>query len=252
MSDDRGLTDEARMVRRAQQVAMGFADAGLSQAEMMLRRVSPEGRAQARREREARARARRPAVIAAAVAVALLAGSAVGGAPLAAIMLSAALMAAVVVLILFQTRPKPVTSEILVRRTPLHQLPAQANAWLERQRPVLPAPAVRLTDDLARRLSELEPQLARLSPEQPAADAVRKLVAIELPGLVEGYRAIPPSMRAQPRPDGRTADAQLVDGLRLIDGEVVRMTEQLARGALDEVATQGRYLELKYPGEGEL
>ena len=42
------------------------------------------------------------------------------------------------------------------------------------------------------------------------------------------------------------------EGLRLIDGEVARMTEQLARGAFDEVATQRRYLELKYSGEGGL
>ena len=63
---------------------------------------------------------------------------------------------------------------------------------------------------------------------------------------------MPVSLRARAGADGRTADAQLVDGLALIDGEVARMTEQLARGAFDEVATQGRYLELKYRGEGEL
>jgi hypothetical protein len=38
----------------------------------------------------------------------------------------------------------------------------------------------------------------------------------------------------------------------VIDAEVTRMTEQLARGAFDEVATQRRYLELKYDGAGSL
>ena len=221
----------------------------LSQAEMMIRRVSPEGRAAARREAAARARARRPATIAAIASVLLLIGMAMVGAPLAAILLSAAVLVALTLLVFHQTRPARVTTEVLVRRTPLPELPARAGAWLADQRRALPAPAVQLTDVLARRLDELQPQLARLSPDEPAGEAVRKLLATELPGLVDGWRAIPPSLRTQPRPDGRTADTHLVDGLKLIDGEVARMTEQLARGAVDEVATQRRYLELKYSGE---
>ena len=43
------------IVRRARGVAAGLADVGLTQAEDLLRRLSPEGRAQARRERDARA-----------------------------------------------------------------------------------------------------------------------------------------------------------------------------------------------------
>ena len=52
-----------------------------------------------------------------------------------------------------------------------------------------------------------------------------------------------------PQSDGRTPDAQLTDGLRLIDAELARMTDQLAGGTLDAVTVQGRYLELKY-GDG--
>ena len=47
--DRTGQGDE--IVRRARGVAAGFADVGLTQAEELLRRLSPEGRAQARREK---------------------------------------------------------------------------------------------------------------------------------------------------------------------------------------------------------
>ena len=44
------------MISRARNIAVRLADVGLTQAEELLRRMSPEGREQARREREARAR----------------------------------------------------------------------------------------------------------------------------------------------------------------------------------------------------
>lgn len=248
MGDERSPTDADRLIGRARDVALGLADTGLTRAEAMLHRVSPAGRARARREREARARARRPVWVAAIGAVMVLASTALMGASPVVLLGLAVLLVAAVVLIAVQVRPAPVTGEILVRRTALPDLTRQAQTWLDRQRDALPAPALPLADALAHRLAELQPQLARLSPEEPAAEAVRKLIATELPGLVDGWRGVPPSLRTRPQADGRTPDAQLVDGLRLIDGEVARMTEQLARGALDEVATQGRYLELKYRG----
>ena len=50
MDDNSG--QRAPMIDRARSVAAGFADVGLTQAEELLRRLSPEGRGQARRERE--------------------------------------------------------------------------------------------------------------------------------------------------------------------------------------------------------
>ena len=251
MSDERGSTGE-QLVRRAQQLAIGLADTGLTQAEEMLRRVSPEGRAQAKRERQARARRRnrlmgRMVVVAlvAMLVLYLLAIAGIGGPAVAGAVATAAILFAIVTL---RGRSGAPEREALAT-TDLRRLPTQTGAWLATQRPALPAPAVRLTDALGRRLEELEPQLARLSPQEPAAEAVRKLVGTELPALIEGWQGVPPSLRAQPQASGRTPDAQLLDGLRLIDEEVARMTEQLARGALDEVATQGRYLELKYRGD---
>jgi len=240
------------MMRRAHKLALGFADTGLTQAEEMLRRVSPEGRAQARRERAARNRRRNRllgqlvlALLASLLVMAML-GEVVS--PAIAMVAAASAMVLLTMLIASRARPRAPGREALVGAD-LSALPAEASVWLAAQRRALPAPALQLTDTLSRRLDELAPQLARLDRREPAGDAVRKLIATELPGLVEGWRGVPVSLRGVPQADGRTPNAQLVEGLQLIDEEVARMTEQLARGALDEVATQGRYLELKYRGD---
>ena len=250
MDRNRTPTEAEELLGRAQRVAIGLADTGLTQAEAMLHRVSPEGRAQARRTREARRR-RRNAVLGQVVLVALPAViiAAIIGmlTPYAAPAMLAALLVTLIAVFLFARRmDRPADAPVQLAATALPALPAQAGEWLDQQRLALPAPAVRLADQLQVRLNELAPQLARVPANDPAGDAVRKLLATELPHLVTGYQGVPRSLRTQPQADGRTPDAQLLDGLRVIDGEVARMTEQLARGALDEVATQGRYLELKY------
>ena len=50
--------------------------------------------------------------------------------------------------------------------------------------------------------------------------------------------------------NGKTPDAQLLDGLRLIEQEIGEMTHKLAEGDLDSLATRGRFLEIKYRGDG--
>ncbi|MFP5455352.1 MAG: hypothetical protein ACLGHK_07630, partial [Alphaproteobacteria bacterium] len=75
----------------------------------------------------------------------------------------------------------------------------------------------------------------------------RKLMAEELPELVEGYKQVPEGMRRAER-NGSSPDRQLVEGLKVVDDELRRMGEQLVSGDLDKLATQGRYLELKYRG----
>ena len=50
--------------------------------------------------------------------------------------------------------------------------------------------------------------------------------------------------------DGIIPENQLLDGLKVVDTELSRMSEQLARGDLERLATQGKYLELKYQSGG--
>ena len=228
-----------------------------SQAQSMIMRVSPEGRARAQKERERQQRATNRVVgwiAVAALVVTLLAwlidakvfalGTAgVGGA------IVAFLVACAVIVMIARDRP---ASAADITRSPLDQLPAGVEAWLDRQRPSLPAPAVVLLDSLSVRLGDLAPQLATLDANGPAAESVRRLLATDLPALVKGYQDVPTSLRARAGDNGQSADAHLLHGLGVVDGEIGRMTEQLARGAFDELATQHRFLELKYEGAGGL
>lgn len=151
-----------------------------------------------------------------------------------------------IALAVFPTTPAP-TAERL-RETNIRALPAQTQAWLETQRPALPAPAVTLVNQIGARLQTLEPQLAQLNDDDPAAQDVRKLLGEQLPEFVKGYAGVPLPLRGVER-NGRTPDEQLVDGLKVIDEQIADMTRQLAQGSLDSLETRGRFLEIKYRGE---
>ena len=141
---------------------------------------------------------------------------------------------------LFTAEPEARVEEL--PQIALKALPSRTEQWLESQRPALPAPANRLLDQIGVRLEGLAPCVQGLSETEPAAREVRRLVGEELPELIRGYQRVPQQLRRQ------GPDAQLVEGLRVVEGEIARMTEQLASGDLDKLATQGKYLELKYRG----
>lgn len=129
--------------------------------------------------------------------------------------------------------------------TPLKALPRTTERWLEAQRPALPAPMSSLIDSIGVKLETLAPQLATLDEREPAANEVRKLIGEQLPELIKGYQRVPEPLRGVER-HGLTPDQQLTQGLQLIDDEIAEMTEQLAQGDLDSLATRGRYLQIRY------
>ena len=229
----------------------------LNHAEELLRRVSPEGRARARRLRERRKRAFNQLmlrIVAAAIAVA--AATAAFGLFVAPIsdageLLAFAVFAAVALAIILLSRERPPRPETIAT-VELPLLPQRTEEWLETQRPALPPPAARMLDAIGGKLESLAPQLVGLDPREPAAGAVRKLLCDELPELVKGYQRVPRHLRGQPGIAGPSPDRQLVEGLGIIDGEIARMTQQLASGDLHLLATRGRYLELKYRSGDEL
>lgn len=250
MNDDTGQREP--MIHRARTVAAGFADVGLTHAEDLLRRMSPEGREQTRRERKAKARRRQRLLvrlvmtaIASLLAWALLAAVAPAGVALA---IASALMLLLTTLVFIQAAPRAPGREALAG-APLPRLAEHAVTWLAAQRRGLPPPALDLVGTMSRRFDDLAPQLGRLDPRSPAATSLRKLIAVEMPALVDGWRTVPISARRVPHADGRTPDDHLINGLRLIDAELARASEQLGRSTLDEIAVQGRYLELKYSSE---
>ena len=158
------------------------------------------------------------------------------------------LLVAVTLLIAFVSLEAPVTPEKLAE-VPLKALPLKTEQWLEAQRPALPAPARTLLDGIGVRLETLAPQLATLDEREPAAAEVRKLIGEQLPELIKGYARVPEPLRGVDR-NGKTPDAQLAEGLQLIDQEISQMSAQLAEGDLNLLATRGRFLEIKYRDDG--
>ncbi|CAN5280127.1 hypothetical protein BH10PSE15_BH10PSE15_06840 [soil metagenome] len=159
-----------------------------------------------------------------------------------------ALLAVVTILLAVVRIDTPIAPEKLVE-VPLKALPSKTEQWLETQRPALPAPAQTLLEGIGVRLDTLAPQLASLDEQQPAAFEVRKLLGEQLPELIRGYARVPLPLRGQAR-NGKSPDAQLADGLKLIDDEIREMTDQLAQGDLDALATRGRFLEIRYRDDG--
>jgi hypothetical protein len=227
----------------------------IEQAEALLRRMSPETRRLAQRARQRRWRAFVRRITRAAMAMlAVATGAALFGlfvTPLGieGLMLAFVAMAVVAGAILFWPAAPEASPETLIK-TDLAALPLRTEEWLERQRPALPAPAARLIDGIGIRLEALAPQLQTLDPREPAAAEIRKLLGEELPELIGGYQRVPQGLRRESR-NGMSPDKQLVEGLTVVESELSRMTEQLASGDLYRLATQGRYLELKYKGDGE-
>lgn len=124
--------------------------------------------------------------------------------------------------------------------------------WLEKQRPALPPPAVKLVNHIGLQLDALGMQLKDVDPLHPAVGDVRKLVGQHLPQVVDGYRKIPDHLRYEDRA-GSTPNKQFMESLGLISNEIDSVTRQLASGAIDDLAIKTRYLDYKYGAgvEGE-
>ncbi|MBS0285017.1 MAG: hypothetical protein JSS15_11420 [Proteobacteria bacterium] len=206
-----------------------------------------------RRRRSAGAKrlGRRLARIAIADAAILIAAVAVGLVMPLGIMGATAVMAiliAATVTLAVWPPDAPVAPERL-RQADIRALPTQTARWLDAQRLALPAPAVSIADRIGVRLDTLGAQLAAIHEETPATAEIRRLVGEQLPEFVRDYQRVPRELRATPR-NGKTPDRQLVEGLELIEREIGQMSEELAQGDLDSLATRGRYLEIKYRGDG--
>lgn len=159
------------------------------------------------------------------------------------------LMFATTAALLWPNRAVRVPDAAALPKTPIAMLPAKTGSWLAGQRLALPAPARTLADGIGVKLSGLSQQLQAVPEDTPAAAHVRRLLAEELPGLVQGYARVPASLRKDGM-DGLSPDRQLVEGLGAVDSELKRISEELARGHLEELATQGKYLEYKYKSDG--
>ena len=234
---------------------MSRSDRVLADAEAVLRRHSARGKSLTSRARERRNASimRRLGRIAGA-AFAIIIGAMVAGwfMPLGTSGVMIVLGLLLITTLFFALLPgERAVSPDKLADTALTALPLKTEIWLENQRKALPAPAVTLVDSIGVKLETLAPQLERLGEQDPAAHEIRKLLADHLPELVTGYQSIPAPLRREER-NGRVPEKQLIEGLSVIDAEIGRMSEQLASGDLDKLATQNRFLELKYQEAKEL
>ena len=233
---------------------MSDVDDQIARARAAMERISadygPQIRgARKRVRRKATSVGTRLALIAAADAIILIAAMVIGlvlpgGLGILGFLAVMMLMVAVTLAIALAPSARPPTEQKL-KQTELKALPAQTERWLEAQRLALPAPAMRLVDQIGQRLETLTPQLARVEDNTDAAYEVRKLVGEQLPAFIKDYERVPANLRTVER-NGRSPDAELVDGLKLIERGIGDMTERLAASDLDQLQTRGRYLELKY------
>jgi len=192
--------------------------------------------------------AKKAARMAMAVGVVLLAAMAVGlvidGIGLLGLLLT--ILAVIGVLGFFATYPRLKVPDLAtINRGDVRTMVGRTQLWLEAQAPALPAPAVRLVDQIGAQLDGLGTQLEGIDASQPAVAEVRSLVGEHLPGMVESWRRIPTHLRQEER-GGRNADQQLADGLARISGEIDQITRQLAAGDIDALAVRGRYLDYRY------
>ncbi|AEH63533.1 hypothetical protein [Zymomonas mobilis] len=144
--------------------------------------------------------------------------------------------------------PRPVKIENLQKQS-LKQLPSQAASWLSAQKQALPPPARPLAESILDKLSHLSSVTEKLPEDDPTATQMRKLVSEEMPELVKGYVEIPVNLRTQKRAGLDSPDSQLATGLDVINQALGRIEEELAHHDLDKLATQQRFLELKYKTE---
>ena len=130
-------------------------------------------------------------------------------------------------------------------------LPARTGEWLDQERELLPGAAQPKLDKISDHLDAITPQVAALPADSPSTQEVRRLLGEELPQLISGWHKVPSALRTQPLYGGASPEGQLIEGLDIIDKQLTRLHEQLAKDDLHALATHQRYLDLKYNNKDE-
>lgn len=134
-----------------------------------------------------------------------------------------------------------------LKKLPPAELPARTDVWLDARRRDLPRLAAPTLDAISAKLNALQPQLAAVPAMDARAQDVGRLLNSHLPELVERYRKVPPELRRTPAEDGGPSiEARLVEGLKTVDTELARVSENLAADDRDAFLIQGKFLENRY------
>jgi hypothetical protein len=199
-----------------------------------------------RQAKQAGARAVRAASVVGAIILGLLVWGLVIG-PIGTTVLVLAVMFGAMAAVAAAVWDGPDTTPDLNADAPPQVLPAATDVWLDRQRRNLPALAAPHVDAISARLATLEGQLARVPAGDPVAQDLSRLLGRHLPELVERYTRIPSEQRSRTiEADGRSLDATLVEGLKVVEEELARASDSLAAADRDAVRIQGKFLEARY------
>ena len=208
-------------------------------------------RRMARQAKRAGGRAVRAASVIGAIILGLLVWGLVIG-PIGTTVLVLAILFGVMAAVMAAVWEGPDPTPDLDAAVPPAVLPAATDVWLDRQRRNLPALAAPQVDAISARLATLESQLAQVPAGDPVAQDLSRLLSRHLPELVERYTRVPAEQRARTiESDGRSLDVTLVEGLKVVEEELARASDQLASADRDAVRIQGKFLEARYKdGDG--
>ncbi len=164
------------------------------------------------------------------------------------------MLATVIAMILLGVYPRDTAPEpVRLATAKPAVLPAQVDAWLDAKRRDLPALAAPKVDAISAQLAALGPQLASVPAGDPTALELNRLLGKHLPELVDRYEKVAPAQRKSATvPGGPTIERQLVDGLGLIEAELVRVNDKLGAEDRDAFLVQGKFLENRYGKDGTL
>ncbi|MEM8725066.1 MAG: hypothetical protein AAGE86_06050 [Pseudomonadota bacterium] len=174
-------------------------------------------------------------------------GSIIGGIGQMGLMAVGLVVLAAIAIFFLAPKPKPPKRAELGQGDPKRMV-ANTELWLEAQAPALPAPAVKVVEQLGVQLDALGVQLETVDAAHPAMGEVRELVGEYIPETIDNYRKVPEHLRTE-KHTGKTADERLTDSLGKLSGEIDRVTRKLAEGALDDLAIKDRYLDYRYGGD---
>jgi hypothetical protein len=130
---------------------------------------------------------------------------------------------------------------------PVAELPAELRRLATRVGPQLPVEARAHLQDILAAANSIETKLATIDPNSMDLEPIRKVLADYVPTTLRNYEALPTVLRTTAKgSDGRTPNAQITDQLGLLAQQMQAVIATLARGDLDALEAQGRFLQSRF------
>ena len=123
------------------------------------------------------------------------------------------------------------------------------DSYLYRARRGLPPAAQGQIDAISGLLPALRETMERVDTLDPLAQDARRLMSVHLPALIDRYRNVPAAFRNEQDGEGKTVDERLVEGLAAGRQALGEVAQQLARGDVAALETQGRFIKSRYGEE---